>query len=134
MRLISDDTWAALTIWCEARGEAQQGRVGVAEVIRNRTQQHFMSDGTVPGTVLAPFQFSAFNTRDPNRIAAAKLDTENTVLRQCFEAWFEAMGGSQVTNGALYYLNPMAVASMPTWVDECHEVAAIGRHRFFKPK
>lgn len=134
MRLISDDIWAVLTIWQEARGELQPGKVAVAEVIRNRTQQHHQSDGTVAGTVLKAAQFSGWNTRDPNRLACARLEDTDPQVIACREAWQEALDGSNVTHGALYYLNPKAVPELPAWVDVMDEVAVIGRHHFFRPK
>ena len=133
-RLISDETWAVLTIWAEARGEVQLGRIAVAEVIRNRTAVAHLGCHTVAATVLAPYQFSCWNTRDPNRLTAALLDDADLLVRACRDAWREAEDGSAVANEALYYLNPQVVRDLPAWVDDCDEVAQIGRHRFYRPK
>jgi N-acetylmuramoyl-L-alanine amidase len=131
VRLISDDTWAALTIWQEARGEPHEGRVAVAEVIRNRMARHYQSDGTVTGTVLRPYQFSGWNTTDPNRRLAAVLDDSDLVVLACREAWRSAVAGSTFAKGAVFYLNPETMATLPPWVDLCHEVAIIGKHHFY---
>jgi len=135
MRVIPDHIWAALTIWMEGRGEPWDGQLGVAEVIRNRTTQHFFSDGSVPSTVLWPFQFSCWNTKDPNRIKAAQLHFEDKLFSQCLRAWNHAMEHeTHYTKGALYYLNPDVLPKLPEWVNECIPTVKIGRHQFYRRK
>lgn len=131
MRLVSDDTWAILTIWQEARGETQAGRVAVAEVIRNRTKQRYSSDGTVAGTVLAPLQFSGWNVHDPNRIPSALIDEGDPAVRGCIEAWTTAVTGSDTVHGAVLYFNPAVVT--PVWAATCKRVATVGNHEFYVP-
>ena len=133
MRLVADDVWAVLTIWMEARGEPQEGRIAVAEVLRDRTRLRYQSDGTVPGTCLRALQFSCWNATDPNRILAAKLDDRDPLVPECFAAWREAIAGSNYAKQGLLYYNPAAVRIVPPWVGACHQVAAIGRHLFFRP-
>jgi len=129
VRLVSDDTWAILTVWQEARGEMQAGRVAVAEVIRNRTQRRYQSDGTVAGTVLHPLAFSGWNVHDPNRIPSALLDEGDPVVRQCIEAWTTARTGSDTVHGAVLYCNP--ALAQPAWAAQAKRVAVIGNHEFF---
>ena len=133
-RLLSDDALAVATIWQEARGEPYAGKVAVAEVIRNRTVEHYQSDGTVAGTVLRTFQFSGWNSGDPNRIKAAKIDDDDPIVQDCLKAWHEAVQGSQTVNGALLYFNPAIVAE-PAWAQPsvATQVAEVGAHRFFVP-
>lgn len=133
MRLIADDVWATLTIWQEARGETHHGRLAVAEVIRNRTAQRYSSDGTIAGTVLRAYQFSGWNTKDPNRGACAMLDYGDPIVADCFLAWREAQEGSNLVRGALLYF-ARAVVAEPDWVAHCDRVATIGRHEFYLPK
>ena len=69
----------ARTIWGEARGEALEGQIAVAWVVKNRAriarlwrQKHGSShplygDGTIRGACLARWQFSCWNHNDPNR-------------------------------------------------------------------
>jgi spore germination cell wall hydrolase CwlJ-like protein len=130
MRLIPDDTWAILTIWIEARGEPFEGKLAVAEVIRNRTARHYNSNGTVAGTVLQPYQFSGWNTKDPNRISAAQLDDADLSLAECRRAWAQAQTGSDIAKGAVLYFNPRVVGR-PSWADISKRVAIIGHHEFF---
>ena len=137
MRLISDVAWAVVTIWHEAQAESYAGKVAVAEVIRNRTKAKHMSDGTVPGTVLWPAQFSGWNAHDATpkyreRIEGAKLDTNDHAVQDCLRAWASAEAGSNMVNGALYYYNPRLCD--PVWARGAEIIAEIGGHRFVKLK
>ena len=137
MRLVSDETWAAMTIWQEAQGESYEGKLAVAEVIRNRTRARHMSDGTVPGTCLWPVQFSGWNAIDPTpkyreRIEGAKLDDSDPIVKDCIRAWKEAMAGSDTVKGAMYYFNPHIVK--PAWAREATVLATVGNHVFVRLK
>jgi spore germination cell wall hydrolase CwlJ-like protein len=135
MRVVADEAWAVLTIWQEARSEPQDGRVAVAEVIRNRLAKKYNCSGkSVADCVLAPLQFSGWNSHDPNRIFAATIDDDDPIVAQCYDAWNAAQSGTTVAHGALLYLNPAIAVSPPPWVAACVEVARIGRHVFYVPK
>ncbi len=135
LRLVDDNALAIMTIWQEARGESMEGKVAVGEVIRNRMAQRVHSDGTIPGTVLAPYQFSGFNTKDTNRIPSFKLDTENPQCGACQRAW-EMSAGTNLTKGALYYYNPKAVRQLgykdPEWATDDKYLVTIGNHQFYR--
>ena len=132
MRLFSDIAFAAATIWQEARGEPYEGKLAVAEVIRNRMRARYASDGTVVGTVLRPRQFSGWNADDPNRIPSIKLDDAERIVAECLSAWKEAVEkNTDVAQGALLYYAPALV--VPVWARSCREVARIGRHVFLIP-
>ena len=133
MRIVSDEAWAVMTIWMEARGETYHGKLAVAEVVRNRTRRRYSSDGTVASTVLTPFQFSGWMTKDPNRIPSAKIDDADPVVADCVKAWREALAGSNLVRNALLYYAP-AVVVEPDWVSRCTRVATIGAHQFYVPK
>ena len=131
-RLVSDEAWAVMTLWQEARGEPREGQVAVAEVIRNRMQRKYQSDGTVVGTVLRPYQFSGWNTGDANRRISAVLEEDDPIVVQLLGCWREAIGGaSNYAKGAVLYLNPTILGSEPPWLVESHRVAIIGRHHFY---
>lgn len=132
MRLVPDDVWAILTIWMEARGEPYRGKLAVAEVIRNRMQQQYASDGTMAGTVLRAEQFSGWNAHDPNRILAAQLSLGDPSVLACCEAWMEAQGTSAVACGAVLYHSSDCVAP-PSWAARARVVAHIGKHLFYVP-
>jgi len=134
LRLVPDNIWAILTIKAEAGGEPFAGKVGVAEVIRNRAAHQYNSDGTIPGTVLKRWQFSCWNTDDQNRIRVAMSDSEEFVVKDCAKAWQKALNGSNTVHGAVLYFNPGILARDPEWVAACEQVAQIGNHRFFVEK
>ena len=130
MRLIADDALAAITIFQEAEGEPFEGKVAVAEVIRNRMARRFMSDGTVAGTVLRAFQFSGFNTMSSNRVRSFKIDADNPIVEDCLRAWATARMGSNTVKGADSYVN-LGLAD-PKWARGKKPVASVGRHSFYR--
>lgn len=130
MRLVSDTIWAIMTIYGEARGESFDGKIAVANVIRNRMVRKYSSDGSVPGTVLRPLQFSCWNHNDPNRGKMATLDDGDLVVQQCRQAW-NTSGSVDLTEGSVLYLNKNIVHPLPTWATEAQEVVTIGAHSFY---
>jgi spore germination cell wall hydrolase CwlJ-like protein len=133
MRLIPDDVLAWITVWQESRGESDEGKLAVAEVIWNRMRTRYSSDGTVAGTCLRPWQFSGMNTDDPNRIPSFKLDTDDPVVQACRAAWDLAKAGSHTVSGAVLYLNAKIVPKLPAWVAKSKKVATVGNHDFYVP-
>jgi len=101
-----------MTIWMEASGEPYEGKVAVAEVIRNRTNSKFFSDGSIQDTVLRPMQFSCWNLTGERRVEAARLDTSDPTVADCIRAWADS-AKSDLTKGANSYFNP-ALAN-PKW-------------------
>lgn len=136
MRLITEEALAVVTIMQEAEGESYLGKLAVAEVIRNRMNKKYASDGTVSGTVLRPLQFSGWNAKDPGRIRSVRADSDGAIVRDCIRAWNEARAGSNTVHGAVLYLNPSLVSPLPEWSlpDSAEEVAVVGPHHFFIPK
>ena len=132
MRLFSDDAWAVATVWQEARGESMEGKIAVARVIRNRMQIRYSSDGTVPGTVLKSYQFSGWNTQDHNRIPAARLDDDDSVVRQCQEAWRRSATEDAGVGDAVLYYAPQGVVKKPSWAVDENFVAQVDHHVFFR--
>lgn len=147
MRVVPDLIWGAMTIWMEGRSEGWDGQVCIAEIIRERTfardipdhiRKHmydFMPDGNVSTTVLWPYQFSCWNTKDPNRMKAAFLSFEDKMFDQCLRAWnFAIEKETHLTQHALFYFNPAIVTVMPKWVDDCVRTIVSGKHHFYKPR
>jgi len=132
VRLISDDALAVATIWQEARGEDFEGKVGVAEVIRNRAA----GKKSIASIVLKPFQFSGWNTKDGNRVPSMSIDDTDPVVQSCQEAWLKALDGSDLTQGAEYYMNVDLVKQMrgelPAWVHNLEQTVIIGNHTFWR--
>lgn len=135
MRLIPDDKLAILTIAQEALGEPFEGKLAVAEVIRNRMAKKYQSDGTVEGTVLKPYQFSGWLPNDPVLIKSMRWDDEMPAIKECIKAWFDAKQGSRTVGEAVLYYAPGKVPTVPKWARPEHatKVAEVGAHHFFIP-
>ena len=136
MRLITEEALAIVTIMQEAAGEPYAGKLAVAEVIRNRMQKKYASDGTVSGTVLRPLQFSGWNAKDPGRVRSVRIDTDDRIVQDCVKAWQEAQAGSDTVKGSVLYYNPSIIQETPEWAlpDSAIPVAVVGQHHFFIPK
>ena len=130
MRIVKDDALAIVTIAQEAIGEPLQGKIAVAEVIRNRMVAKFQSDGTVPGTVLRPFAFSGMNTGATGRARWFSIDDDDPHVKDCVIAWNVAKAGSNTVQGADSYVN-LSIAK-PNWAREDAKVAEVGRHTFYR--
>ena len=137
MRVLSERALAIVTIYQEAQGEDYAGKLAVAEVIRNRMNKQYASDGTVAGTVLRPLQFSGWNAKDPGRVRNAKIDDTDQIVQDCVKAWEAALAGSNTVHGAVLYYNPdpRLVPVTPEWAKphSAQEVARVGHHVFFIP-
>ena len=132
MRLFSEEALATTTIYLEARGESTEGKIAVGRIIRNRMAEKFFSDGTVAGTVLRPWQFSAWDSDTPGRAAAANLDDTDPLVAACLDAWrLSALDDAGIKDALLYYA-PLAVKRAPNWAIERLFMIAIGRHRFYR--
>lgn len=128
MRIINDYQLGIVTVFQEAEGESYEGKRAVAEVIQRRMKRKFMSDGTVPGTVLRKYQFSGMNTDSPNRIRSFMIDSKDKVVDDCVRAWLDAEKGPDIVPGCLHFFNPKY--SNPYWARDAKIVAEIGNHRF----
>lgn len=127
--LIPDEHWGYLTVAQEARYEPFEGKIAVAEVIRNRMRYKISSDGSVRGTVLFPYQFSGWNTRDPNRVACAGIDYRDKELQDIIAAWKIAFEkGTNLTQDAILY---HADYVSPDWSKVYKKTVVIGRHIFY---
>lgn len=125
MRVISDDTLAAMNAWMEARGESFEGQVAVCEVMRNRMKR----GKSAVEVILAPYQFSGWNTKDPNRLKALALDDQDPHFQRAMRAW-KFSETTNLTHGATLYFNPKAVDA-PSWAKPQHRLATVGNHEFY---
>jgi spore germination cell wall hydrolase CwlJ-like protein len=125
-----DTTIAAMTVWMEARGEGPEGRRAVAHVLHNRLCAGRFG-ATLAEVCLAPLQFSAWNTTDPNRRAIARADEGDPVLLDCAAAVREALGGApDPTVGATFYF--ATGIAPPAWSERMTRTVEIGRQIFLK--
>lgn len=131
MRLVTDAAWAIMNVWMEARGEPYDGKVAVARVMRNRLAVHWSGAHSIADVILSPYQFSGWNTKDPNRLRAAKLDDDDPLVQECGRAWLESEVNDAGVGDAVFYYAPAAVPSPPTWAVPGNLVTVIGAHHFF---
>lgn len=122
---------ATATIAMEASGEDADGQLAVAFVLRNR-----MNDGrwgtNLASVVLAPEQFSCWNTEDPNRKRLAAMKNDDPVLTTAAKVLGLAFSGlSDPTNGATHYYS-VKIKEAPFWVAKGIFTVQIGNHRFYK--
>lgn len=120
----------ALCLWREARGCESEARRGVLHVIRNRAAARFRGD-SLTAVVLAPYQFSSFNARDPN---AALMP--NPKHAGDWRAWLECCAlvdepGPDPTGGALMY-HSCAPGNFPDWAMPEKQTARIGPFWFYR--
>jgi len=149
---MDDATLLALCVWSEAAGESVAGKRAVAQVVLNRMASHYMSDGTVAGTVLYPNQFSGFYFDMINgrytRVCWSRDDAEHraeTMLLRaqhqaiwdvCLDVAEEALGGTMPDqpelHGAVLYLNPAIIPKLPAWASPAKQLCAVGQHTFYR--
>jgi len=101
----------ARTIYGEARGEGEEGMNAVAHVIKNRVKSGKYGQG-VKGVTRKPWQFSAWNKKDPNREKILGLRPgEDDIFDEAIKVAENVLGGKteDPTQGALHYYNPDVV-------------------------
>lgn len=135
---MSDTDWAVMTatIFGEARGLDEDGRVAVAWAIKNRADKPGWWGNGITDVCLKPFQFSCWNSNDPNLKAMflASLNVQGGGLyRVCSYTADKVINGRvpDPTNGATHYYNPDVVKE-PKWAAGKTPCAKIGPHLFFK--
>jgi N-acetylmuramoyl-L-alanine amidase len=134
---------AAVTAYGEARNQSVLGLVAVICVIRNRVRAGRWTSWTA--AALAPFQFSCWNTDDPNcarlvdiseRLITGRpmpIVSDAIVLKACLWIAEEVFVGhvDDVTGGAVSYFNPKVVAA-PKWAaPPARRTTQIGDHVFY---
>lgn len=131
--IVEDWQWVVMTIIQEAAGEPFQGKVMVAEVIRDRAENRFNCDGTIISAVLSPYQFSGWNSEDKNRIRVAKLDLADDVVQDAIRAYNMAFKGrtSYARGANLYHADYMS--PYPEWTTHpnVQRLTQFGHHIFY---
>lgn len=146
---LSPEKLQVLTVYGEARGEGEKGRVAIAHVIKNR---HDFWKKEYTDICLAKNQFSCFLANDPNfpvlkDLAATLVNleqghdapfrnkTEEAGFVQCMYAVQKAAESSDdITRGATFY---RVEGTRNTWFDGAvkkgtlKKTITIGRHEFF---
>jgi N-acetylmuramoyl-L-alanine amidase len=119
---VDDLFWLSYCVYCEARGEVQEGQKAVAKVILNRGGGKGIQE-----VVLKPQQFSSFN--DGLRPVVEEAITFLAVMGTVNSAYEEWLGGDDLEK-AKFYHNPKKCE--PKWAIGMIEVAVIGNHRFLR--
>ncbi len=122
---------ATMTTYMEASGEGPAGMLAVAYVLVNRFAKGHAA--TLAAVCLQPFQFSCWNTADPNRTRIAELNDTDPTLSEAEHAVESAVNGTEPdpTHGAVnYYATSMRTP--PTWASRMTFTVEIGKHRFYK--
>ena len=141
MAVSHDVDITARTIFGEARGEPDEGKIAVAWVIRNRaaiaqaTGRRQFGDGSPASACQRPFQFSCWNNNDPNaaRLRALDADNPDPVFAECLRIAEDVLGDQtpDPTDGATFY-HTRALNPPPDWSRGKTPCATIGHHLFFK--
>lgn len=124
----------ARTIWGEARGEGEDGKTAVAHVILNRWKSgKWFGEGSIAETAQKPWQFSCWNTNDPNWPKIATMDLDDGGLQECAYFALGAIKGylPDNTDGSTHYYAYNTIAK-PNWATEDTFVCRIGGHEFHK--
>ncbi len=97
----------ARTIYGEARGENDETKKAVANVVINRVKNPKWWGKTVKEVCLARKQFSCFNFSDPNFEKLIKVTIKDKTFQECFGIAYAAVKKliPDNTNGATHYHN-----------------------------
>lgn len=135
LRELECDTLAR-TLWGEARGEGSGGMQAVACVILNRVAHAKKMNGYWWGNTILevchkPFQFSCWNSSDPNYRKLLSVDEEDLYFVTARRVATRALLGflKDPTNGATHY---HARTLTPKWAIGKKPSAVLGRHIFYK--
>jgi spore germination cell wall hydrolase CwlJ-like protein len=117
----------AATVYLEAEGETDEGKVAVAWCIRNRMDAGARRAREV---ILQPYQFSCWNSDYSGQRKARLTAPDPPVYERCWRAAAGALWRllPDPTGGARHYYNP-ALAS-PEWAEMATARIRIGHHIF----
>lgn len=125
------DIYLAKTMWGEARGEGVRGMQAVGNVVMNRVNAGSWYGASVKDVVLKPYQFSCWNSSDPNRSIIEPMTEQQlfangslTLARQIIDGRLK-----DITGGATHY---HAKSVKPSWASKMEKTATIGNHIFYK--
>ena len=125
-KALPDDVLGMICLYCEARGEPEAAKRGVANVILNRTTAEGFPDD-IGEIIMGENQFSALTPGDPNFTIAAS-------LKDTYEAWMGAVLGEDNTGKAISYHDTSIKKPVSAYWNSLEECARIGRLIFYRPK
>ena len=139
----------AKTIYGEARNQPLKGMIAVGFVIKNRAyfaskgvHKALYGDGSFASVCKRPWQFSCWNSNDPNKSILDKLTFEDTKTNKVFSNCYNiaksiAEGSSEfnnpVGNSTHYYADYLDRLKMPPkWAKGLKPYIKIGNHTFYE--
>lgn len=127
MNLSWDTHVLARTIWGEARGESNEGRIAVGSVIINRLHDKRWPK-TVAAVCMQDQQFSCWNAHDPNR--AKMLTISDDELQPFYVLASKLIDGTEPDNteGSTHY---HARNITPSWIEGRLPIIVIDNHAFY---
>ncbi len=126
----------ARTLWGEARGEGEEGMHAVASVILNRVnvarvRGDYWWGRTVIQACQKPYQFSCWNTNDPNFPLLLRVTADDPTFALARRLATLAVMGRlpDIVRGADHY---HAKSVTPFWARDHAPVCTIGSHIFYR--
>lgn len=122
----------ALCVWREARGEPDDGMLGVAHSVLNRVARPGWWGSTIHSVILQPAQYASFSADDPNNVLWP-LEADET-WHASKRAAQDAIGGApDPTDGATNY-HAIDIPFPKGWGSpkEYERKPLIGKHQFYR--
>jgi N-acetylmuramoyl-L-alanine amidase len=118
--------WIAVCIYHEARGESQEGKVAVAQVIQNRALRRRL---TVEQVIIQDKQFSWYN--GGRRPPITNYDAFINCIRAVASMAMQRLSGKNLFGADHYYSTDIVP---PSWAKHPRMkfIEQIGNHRFFR--
>lgn len=132
-----EDVLLAMCIFGEGRGQSDEAKLGVANVVRTRVQARRKHYGLGwAGVILKPLQFSCFNSNDPNRpklLEPLKWEQLPT-WASCWEIARKVYQGIERDNtlGATHYFDDSLAPHPPPWAARMTPTVKISALNFFR--
>ena len=134
---LTDEQALALTLYLEARSEPTKGIIAVGSVILERVRLGYFGKG-VKGVCFKPYQFSCYNSKDPQyeKVAlriASNFDEEAgkiSKLQACLMIARGLLSGEIKPNVEAQFYK--VVGCPAAWEKEFVHVGRIGAHDFYR--
>ncbi|CAG2168292.1 unnamed protein product [Oppiella nova] len=131
----ADKKALAETLFGEARGESEEGQIGVAGVILNRAEANkdYWGGSQVKDVCEKPGQFECFQDRDKLR---KDIENEQATYAKMERLSDDILSGRETRNpvgNSDHYNNPDK-EGYPDHLKNCDKTVKIGGHQFYKGK
>ena len=120
-----DLLWLTKTIYFEARGESDDGKIAVGQVILNRVKSRRFPN-TVKEVCLQPKQFSCYNDGEP----PIKDEKSYKKCEEAAEMCFLLQESGKDFGGADHYFADYI--KPPRWAKKMEYLTKIGKHLFYR--